>query len=382
MKDAFTRLHEILGNQLRQEHLDLMDFIPLPTGSDRMVRLKTIEQILDEFEHDEVSEGYLIRVKREKKNSLPPVDESKPSLDGAYLPNGKMNVTYLTQNATLLFSAGEYGLSRNIYKAIHQSGEKTAFALQGIARCYEAEGKLEEARTHYEESIAYQPSLEAYQRVAAILSDLKRDLNAASTLERALSMKDLTQKQRFELHQSAGGAYARIKRYDEAERHFVKALALEPSADEIRSRLGTLAHQAGKPDQARRHFQDAIASNPKNANAVYGMALCLLEQGEKRAAHDQFAKSLDLQLNNATAVFHLVKLAYELKSYATSARVVENYVEIAPINCNLLYSLSGLQYHLGRMIDARRTAGQIIQMQSTHTGAQEIMKLTEATDGC
>ena len=329
-----SKLQAALGGQL-------IDLVAVPAQGDRMVRLKTLEQILEEFETENGEEvaGYFIRVKSERspRASLPFTEpandrfEEKSGIESAYLASGKLNVPYLMQNAELLYSTRDFTLSRNIYKAVLNSGERTAQALMGIARCFEAEGKLDDSRTHYEESIAYQPSLEAYRRAASILIEQKNDTHAASVLERSLSMKDLNGATKFEIHKAAGNCLVRAKKFDEAEKHYSKALGIDPAADEIRANLGSLYLQAGKPLDAKRHFQDAVASNPRNDKALCGLATCFLEAGEKRLAHDHFAKSLEIELKNASAIFYLVKCAYELRSYATAARLVENYIEVAPI---------------------------------------------------
>jgi hypothetical protein len=52
-------------------------------------------------------------------------------------------------------------------------------------------------------------------------------------------------------------------------------------------------------------------------------------------------------------------------------------VEIAPVNANLLYSLSGLQFHLGRIDEAHSTVSRILKLQPNHSGAGELFKLIQ-----
>src|SRR5262249_55745133 len=154
-----------------------------------------------------------------------------------------------------------------------------------------------------------------------------------------------------------------------------KALELDPSADDVRANLGALHLSMGKPQEARRHFNDALASNPRNDKALAGLGSCHLAAGsdaDKHAAYDCFARALEIELNNPDAVFYLVKLGYELKSHATATRILEEYIQIAPVNTNLLYSLAGLQYHLGRMDSARGTVERILTLQPEHAGAKEL----------
>ncbi|HUP55984.1 MAG TPA: tetratricopeptide repeat protein, partial [Bdellovibrionota bacterium] len=165
------------------------------------------------------------------------------------------------------------------------------------------------------------------------------------------------------------------------ERLYHRALEIDPSADDIRANLGALYLGAGKTAEARRHFQDSLASNPRNARALAGMGSCELAERNKKGAHDYFAKSLEIDLNNPTAIFHLVKTAYELKSYAVAARLLGEYVQIAPVNTNLMYSLAGLQFHLGRLAEADTTVSRILEMAPTHAGAQELRGLIARYSG-
>jgi tetratricopeptide (TPR) repeat protein len=391
-------IRELLDQQLRLGDIDVVDIVPIPTHGDRMVRMRTLEEALDDFNQSERSEAtsYLIQIRQKKipELSLPPVlneamqtvpaPPHKPSAataspdgDNIYQHDGKLNVPYLARNGDLLFQAGEIALARNIYKAILSSGERSGMAFYGIARCEEAEGRLEEAQVAYEESIAYHATLDGYQRLGAVLMELKKDQLAAEVLERALNFKDVEKATRFELHKACGNCWTRARGQEQAERHFIAALDLDPNADEIRSNLGALYLQGRKIPEAKRNFQDALASNASNDKALVGLGSCFLAEGDKRSAHDAFAKALEVELNNPAAIYHLVKCAYEIRSYATAARVVEEYVQIAPINVNLLYSLAGLQFHLGRTHDARVTARQILAMNAEHSGAKELLILID-----
>jgi Tfp pilus assembly protein PilF len=351
MNHLSPELHDQVRKQLLSGNLELLDLVPIPTHSDPLVKLRTLKEALEEFDRSPDAEGavsYLLQVRRNpaspppapaedpvldlSDSTLPPEptlalgSQKKPSLDNIYLPNGKLNLRYLSRNAEVLLAAGEYALARNVYRAILQSGEHSAPALLGIAKCFYAEGKLDEARSHFEESIAYQPGLEAFRLLASVLIRQGKHAQAAELLERALLLKELDPAGRFELCKASGNCWARAEQPKNAERMFNRALELDPSADEIRSNLGVLELEAGRVTQASRHFQDAIASNPRNAKAHSGLGCCLLSSGDRKAAHDAFIRSLELEIQNPTAIFHLVKLAYELRTYATAARLLEDYV--------------------------------------------------------
>ncbi|MBC7690404.1 MAG: tetratricopeptide repeat protein [Methylotenera sp.] len=406
------KIETILGSKLNAEGYDLVDLVPIPAHGDRMVRIRTLQEALEDFENfqansDGQTTSYLIQVRptpaqpaaqpRQSEAQYPAFDptcEDGPQCfvpqnqelapitedrlhDSIYLTDGKLNVAYLQQNADLLYSAGDYALAKNIFQTVLSTGEKSGHALFWIGRCHEAEGNPKDAQACFEESLTYQPAIHAYQHLAALLIRAKKDHEAAEVMQRALNLKDTAREIQFELHMAAGNCWMRAEKADKAEKHYRRALSIDPSADSIQANLGALYLQMGQTSEAKRFFQDAVASNARNEKALCGIASCFLAEGDKRQAHDYFAKSLDISLNNPTAVFHLVKCAYEIKSYASAARILEEYVQIAPVSGNLLYSLAGLQFHLGRTGDARETANRILTMQKEHAGAKELIQMIE-----
>lgn len=372
--------------------------VQIPARGDRMVRIRTLEEALEELD-SETGDGcasYLVQIRpRRVTDTLAfgsirqePAAAAQPrAVDGIYLPSGQLNAGYLRRNAELLFAAGEYGLARNIHNTLLSAGEGSAAAHFGIARCFEREGRDADAVTHFEAAIAFQATLDSYQRLAAALIRLKRDHHAAETLERALRLKDVPAASRPDLHRSSANCWLRAGKVELAETHFRRALELAPSDDSIQAGLASTLLQAGRITDARNHFQAALATNPRNDKALTGLGSCFLEEGDKRRAHDHFARALDVQLRNPTALYQLVRCAYEIRSYATAARILGDYVQSNPVNANLLYSLAGLQYHLGRTDEAKTTASGALRLQPDHAAAAELLRMIErlesvTEDGC
>jgi tetratricopeptide (TPR) repeat protein len=388
MKDLHSTIHETLGRRLDQEGYTL-ELVPIPKRGDRMVRIRTVEEALEEFQASATSDTvtYLVQIREKPQENSRPADDAplvarpttpqKTTFDGIYLPDGKLNLPFLFRNAETLLSTGEFALARNIFKAVLQSGEQSAAALYGLGRCCEAEGRLDDAVAHFEESLTYHPQLNTYRRLASLLINQKKDLRAADVLDSALKLKNLGQNDRFEIHKACGNCWLRAEHPEKAEQNYMSALEINPSADAIQVNLGALYLEGGRIEKAKGHFQEALASNPKNDKALAGLGSCLLSEGDKRGAHDSFVKALEINLSNPSAIFYLVKCAYEIKSYAAAARMLSEYIEVAPVNVNLLYSLAGLQFHLGKVPEANATVDRILQLQPDHSGAQELLKLID-----
>ncbi len=384
MKDLSGTLQDILDSKLSAEGYDIVDLIQIPQGGDRMVRMQTIRELLEDFDKDQEGQsfGYLVQIRPKPRRETS--QTAAVHSESVYLPDGKLNLPFLVRNAELLFRAGEFALARNLFHSVLQSGERSGYAHFWIARCFDCENRPEEAKKHYEESVAFQPSVECYQYLAAVLIRQKRDHYAAEVLERALRMRGLSTEARAELHKSCGNSWLRADKPAEAETHYRASIEADPASansEEARLGLAGICQKAGRLEEARRHYEDALAHNPRNPRALEGLAHCHLAAGDKRHAHDCFGKSLELNLQNPTAIYHLVKCAYEIRSYATAARLVGEYIEVAPINANLLYSLAGLQFHLGRLGEAKRTIGRILDIQPEHSGAKELSGMIEKYAG-
>jgi len=283
----------------------------------------------------------------------------------------------LKSSAELLIAAGDTQLARNILRSMIQSGLMVAWALRTLGNTLATEGKTGPARRCYQDSIAFEAGLESYRALASLEISLRNDAAAADALERASFLQGLAPPLRAELHKAAGNCWLRAQKSEKAETHYRKALMIDPTNDAVASNLGALYLQSGRIQEAVRAFEDALVVNPENSKAHAALASAFLAQGRKREAHDHFAQSLDQDLQQPTVIFQLVKCAYELKSYATAARLLGQYVNIAPVNANLLYSLGGLQFHLGRIDEAAATVAKILRIQPGHSGAGELQKLIQ-----
>lgn len=401
--------HPHLRPELMSQDFDILDVVPIPMHGDRMIRMRTLEEVLNDFDTrdghgDEPGDGqimgYFVQVKpkharkaqsveaspgtqaplttaRSVSVSNPASSATSVSADGIYLPDGKLNGAYLLSTAETLYENRDYALARNIYKALLQSGEKNSAAHLGLARCFEAEGKLIEAKINYEESIAYHPHPEAYKNLTALLIRQGKDQEAAETIERVLHHKQLDESLQFELHKTSGNCWGRLGNFRESEKHYKKALEIQPLAHEVHANLGALLFNHGRIADAERCFQQALSVSAQSAPALTGLGSCSLAQGRQDLAQNWFVRSLNVELKNPTALYHLIKCAYATKNYETAAQIAEKYIQVAPVNVHLLYSLAGLQYHVGRLSAAKATCNKIQQIEPQHSGAMELIQKIE-----
>lgn len=190
MKNFAHELLELIKKQLGKSEYELMSVIPIPSVGDRLRRLRELEEVIAQLKNtnDSFTEEYVIQIRpkvsQEQAGRQAESRYFNTSLDGIYLNNGKLNIPFLLKNADLLFDSGEYHSARKIYKTIQQSGECTALVLYKIGRCFEEEGRFNEAKIKYEESLAHTPSQECYQRFASILVHLDKSAQAEKILKK------------------------------------------------------------------------------------------------------------------------------------------------------------------------------------------------------
>jgi tetratricopeptide (TPR) repeat protein len=357
----------------------------------KFIPVSSLEEVaihLHESDENSDYEYYLVQITHPKKKTLTPPpfvprETPAPRMQSAMVSseivepaasNEPQDIEFLTKNADLLFQVGETELARNIYRAILKTGEASDVAYAGLAMCSDKDGMVEQAIQFAWDSVAFAPNKKGYQILSQLLVQQGRDQEAAQALNRAMKSLDLSAQEKAEYFKMIGNCMSRLGQNPEAERAYKKALELSPASDETQSNLGSLYLEQGQVVEAKRAYQDAIASNPANDKAWVGLGLCFVAEGDKEAAHDSFSRSLERNLRNSTAIFHLVKCAYEIKKYAQAERMLSNYVEIAPVSPSLLYSLAGLQFHVGKKKEASFTAKRILQIKGDHQGARDLIK--------
>jgi tetratricopeptide (TPR) repeat protein len=375
-------MFEQLGPITNQSSPENTRFFPVASLEDVAIHLQDSDE-------ENLYEYYLVQIRNPRqKIAVPPPFPAAPqvmtapqSTVAAATPAPgpeKEDIPYLAENADLLLSAGEVDLARNIYRAILKTGEASDIAYAGLAACSDREGLIDQAIQFAWDSVAFAPNKKGYQLLSQLLVQQGRDQEAAQALGRAIRSLELSIQEKAEYHKMIGNCLARLGQGGDAERAYKKALELSPASDEIQANLGSLYLEQGQMNEAKRCYQDAAAANPSNDKAWVGLGLCAVSEGDKETAHDAFARSLELNLRNSTAIFHLVKCAYEIKKYSTAEKLLSAYVEVAPVSPSLLYSLAGLQFHVGKKPEAAITARRILQIKGDHSGARELMNRIEA----
>ena len=205
------------------------------------------------------------------------------------------------------------------------------------------EGKLDAAEALYRELLRDAPGHQAALHLTGLIAYQRgRYREAVTLIEMSLAGGATT----AAIHTNCGVAYRALGEFDQAARHFARAIALDPQFVNAHQNYALVLWDQGLPQQAAVHFEIALALRqdspeanfylgwirldedkpalaaerlraalrlrPDHAEAHYLLARALLAQGDTRAAQQSLAAALKLQPEHGHAAYLAAKASFEL----------------------------------------------------------------------
>ena len=108
-----------------------------------------------------------------------------------------------------------------------------------------------------------------------------------------------------------GMIYARQQKFDQAERSFRKAIALDPGHAGAWYNLGRMQEQQGDTEEAILSYQKVLAIDSKHAAARVNLARIYLKNGAKEKGRQELELAVENSPEYAPAHFNLGRLLYQ-----------------------------------------------------------------------
>ena len=105
------------------------------------------------------------------------------------------------------------------------------------------------------------------------------------------------------------------RRPEEANRHFRRAVELEPEAVGFRANLGASLMRLGRPSEAEREFRYALELEPNHPTASFNLGTTLLQQGRPEDALPWLEKALSIQPDVYQNAYQLAYCHFLLGKY-------------------------------------------------------------------
>ena len=123
----------------------------------------------------------------------------------------------------------------------------------------------------------------------------------------------------------------RLKKYDEADRLFRKALDLDEKNSSAHDIYGTFLCDRGKLDAGMRHF-DAAAGDalyPYTAEVNLNAGVCLMKKPAPAAAEKYFREALRINPKLPSALYQMARLSVDSGRHLSARGFIERYFQSA-----------------------------------------------------
>jgi type IV pilus assembly protein PilF len=193
---------------------------------------------------------------------------------------------------------------------------------------------------------------------AQYLRQGKLDL-AREKLEKAIEQDP----QLADAHTYAALVYDQLGETERAERHYTRALRLEPGTAATLNLYGAFLCRNEREQEAERYFEQAAGDKRYRTPevALTNAGVCLLRIPDLKSAERYFRQALAANPQFPDALWHMSRLSYEHGNYLQARAFIERYADAAAMNAPALWLGVRVERELGDMEAADRYAERLQQ---------------------
>ncbi|KPJ57977.1 MAG: hypothetical protein AMJ42_04140 [Deltaproteobacteria bacterium DG_8] len=129
-------------------------------------------------------------------------------------------------------------------------------------------------------------------------------------------------------HYNLGNTYVRKGMLDKAISEFKRAIALGSNTADVHNNLGGCYGQKGRLDEAISEFKQAIDINPSFEDACVNLGLTYYKKGELDKAIYEYKKAISINANTARAHYNLAVVYYDKKYYQRAIKHCNRAVDL------------------------------------------------------
>jgi len=162
-----------------------------------------------------------------------------------------------------------------------------------------------------------------------------------------------------------------------AEKHFRKAISLDPKDSKAHNNYGTFLCNQDRPLEAEKEFLLAI-EDPLYTEAAAALAnagTCMLKIPDNAKAEEYFQKSLEQNASQRSALFQMGLLTFKRQEYEQASYYFQRYESVAKHNSQSLWMAYQTETNLGNQGKAEGYAN---QLKRSFPASQEARLLAES----
>jgi Flp pilus assembly protein TadD len=138
---------------------------------------------------------------------------------------------------------------------------------------------------------------------------------------------------------------------------FRKAIALDSSLPGVHYELAELLNTSQDPavkKEAEREYLKAVALNPQDEKSICRLGEISAQQGDVQQAYKEFTKAIALRPDDSDAKLDLAKTLIAMNQTSRAESLLEQTVQLDPTNATAHYRLATFYREQGRIDDAKR----------------------------
>jgi tetratricopeptide (TPR) repeat protein len=176
-----------------------------------------------------------------------------------------------------------------------------------------------------------------------------------------------------------GVAFTDLKRYDETEAAYRKAIELNPSEATPYYNLGCLLDDLKRYDEAEAAYRKAIELNPSYATAYSNLGILLKTLKRYDEAEAAYRKAIELNPSEAPPYYNLGSLLDDLKRYDEAEAAYRKAIKLNPSDATTYNNLAIMLRVTGRVKDALPLLEKLIEIDpedfNSYLGVASIKKM-------
>jgi spermidine synthase len=172
-----------------------------------------------------------------------------------------------------------------------------------------------------------------------------------------------------EAHEALGQLYKAQKRWDLAERHLRKVLALRPKDPSQLARLADLYREEQRPQEAIHHYLAAVAIAPQDPRLWSGLGLSYQEAGRPSEALEAFRQALTREPENPFIRYQLGLAYLELKRFDEALAALQTAALKDPVKAEPYLAMGRLHTLRNEKAEAFQAYRQALRLDPLNTSA-------------
>lgn len=218
---------------------------------------------------------------------------------------------------------------RHLRRAV-QADPRSTTAHQNLAEALRKQERYAEAVESYRAVLAVDDSFAlAYAGMGTALFGAQRYAEAVTAMERALSLQPELPTA-ASLHNYLGRANSELNRLDEAARHFLHAIEIEPASVEPLFDLAKLRFRQGRDADARQLLDRAREMRPNDPATLHNLAETLRTQGRYEEAVAGYRLALEIDAEFAPSHAGLGIALFQWQRYEEAIAALEHALDLQP----------------------------------------------------